>query len=621
MSASTRTLEMPALDELLQSDAPAHPAPPERYDPEPTTVAIPVIGAVESIVVDEPQPGVRSLESLTLSPRRAKAALWVLAVAAFAAGVNEGSVVALTPAIAAGLGIQVAQVGLLATAFALTVVVSAVPLTMLSSRFAARTTLTATFAVWTVGVTIAATAGSFAQLAAGRVVTAIAHGLFWGIVAPTAASLFAPHLRAMTVTRVLVGSAAAGVIGTPLVTLAGDTVGWHVAYWGLAVLGLALAIALAFVLPGRIDTGMDDSPEDKEERPTKHTIGDVPSLKHFIRVLGVTLAMQVGMAITWTYIVSFYTDAAGVPSSVVPLLFALGGLVGVASTLMIGSFLAKHAVQTVGLGVLGVGASWVLYAIGQPWAALLGQIVVSAGWAVLVTGLLNWAMRHTPWRTDIGSSLYMVTANIGAALGPLVGAALVSAYGLSVLPLVSLGLTVIAAVVVATVDPKVVRRLEVPRQVRMALQQREELRQRRGEWSRRTESHAHRPIAAAWAVGQNAAQQSGAEGRSRMATAWARPRVNALLAHEARPLRRRPKPGSKQAAVLAAQRAAEVARAAQVAAEQELARIEAIHAAAEEHVASSEAVLVEADGPHEGVLTPEEQVAALQALDPYRTEE
>ncbi|WP_143338307.1 MFS transporter [Demequina sp. NBRC 110054] len=643
MSATTRTLEMAALDELLHSDEPAHPAATEAYDPEPTTVAIPVTGVIDAVVVDEPEPGARSLAALTLSPRRAKTALMVLAGAAFAAGVNEGAIVALTPAIADDLGIAVAQVGLLATAFALTVVVAAVPLTMLAGRLSKRTTLTATFAVWTTGVVIAATAHSFAQLAAGRMVTAAAHGLFWGVVAPTAASLFAPHLRAMTVTRVMVGASVAGVIGTPLVTVVGETVGWHEPFWALAVLGLALVVALPLVLPGPVKDEHEDDDEGVDPPPVHHTIGDVPSLKHFLRVLVVTFGMQIGMAITWTYIVAYYTGAAGLPPGAVPLLFSLGGMVGVAATLLISPFLARHAVQTVGLGILGVVLAYVLYALAQPWSAVLGQVSVSAGWAVLVAGLLNWAMRHTPWRTDIGSSLYMVTANVGAAVGPLIGAVIVSTFGIRWLPIVSLAFSGAALVALATVDAQVVARLAVPRQVRMALERQQELRDKRREWRRRTEAPTHRPVAAQWAVGQHAAEQPGAERRSKMASAWNRPLVGARLA--------RPTPHWPSARTARVGRRSTVeqkralAQAAALSAQQEAIAAEAVRLAAEEHVAASDAVLAEhapAPGDHDSQadavqapeMTPgeakaesyaesyaEEQIAALQALDPYRSED
>ncbi|MDN4473508.1 MFS transporter [Demequina zhanjiangensis] len=509
MSSHTRTLELPALDHVLDREEPPH-AHTDAHEPEPTTAAIPVAGGTEAFVMDEPEPGLRSTASLTLSPRRAKIALTVLAAGAFATGANEASIVALSPAIASGLGVSVAQVGILATAFALTVVVAAVPLTLLSSRFSPRATLTATLAVWTVGVGIAASAGSFGQLAGGRVVSAAAHALFWALVAPTAANLFAPHLRAMTVTRIMVGGAAAGVIGTPLITVAGEQIGWQAPYWGFTAIGVLLAVALALTLPSP-PRGEDLEDEDA---PVQHTRGDVPSLPHFIRVLTATFTAQVAMTATWTYIASFYADVAGMPTPSIPVLFALGGIVGVAATLAIGPFLARRAVQSVGLGILGIAGAWVLLATGTSWGAVAGQIFQAAGWAVLVAALLNWAMRHTPWRTDVGASTYMMTANSGAAVGPLLGGAALATLGLAFLPLVSLALTIVAGIIVGTVDPKVRRRLAVSRQVRVALQRREDLRSRREEWRRRTRPDGPRPIAAAWSVGQAAARHAGTGARS-----------------------------------------------------------------------------------------------------------
>jgi len=110
-------------------------------------------------------------------------------------------------------------------------------------------TLSITLGVWTLGLVITAVSTSLVELAAGRIVSAAAHALFWALVAPAAVSLFAPHLRARTVTRIMVGSAAAGVVGTPLVTLTGNAFGWHAPYWGLATLGVLLTLSLAMVLP------------------------------------------------------------------------------------------------------------------------------------------------------------------------------------------------------------------------------------------------------------------------------------------------------------------------------------------------------------------------------------
>jgi DHA1 family inner membrane transport protein len=523
VSPHTQTLELPVpvLDNPAYDDAAdgGHDALAEAfgvesshdhaYDSEPTTMSIPIAGGMESVVVDESITAERSLESLTITPRRAKLALAALAIAAFAMGANEAAVVALSPQIASGLGVPVATIGILATAFALTIVVATLPLTMLTARFGRRVTLTSTLGIWSVGVVLAATAGSVAHLASGRIVSAAAHALFWAIVAPTAASLFAPHLRGRTVTRIMVGAAAAGVVGTPIVTVVGKNVDWHAPFWGLAVIGVALTVAMALLLPSKPRVEGDDSPA----ATAPVTRGDLPSKSGFFRVLAVAFLASTGMSGTWTYIVPFYTDQAQITSNSVPVMFALGGVLGVAATLGAAPFLARRAVRTVAVGILTLMAGWSLLGLAQTWSAIAGQVVISTGWAILVAALLNWAMRHTPWSTEVGAGTYTMTMNAGASVGPLLGAAIVARFGMGWLPIVSLVLTFAAAVVTAGADKQMRRRLHVPRRIRMAMAEREALRARRREWRKRSHATIESPkwtARSATLAGRDAVKRAGA---------------------------------------------------------------------------------------------------------------
>ncbi|MFW7414056.1 MFS transporter [Demequina sp. SO4-18] len=494
MSDPTSTLELPLSDDdtteplATTQELPVGSLPgfdPADYEYEPATLSIPIAGGTTaSMVLDEPDPGYRSEEALALTPRRARLGLITLAVGAFAVGANEASVVAMSTTIAAGLDVAVSSIGLLATAFALTVVVATLPLTIVTRRVSRRVALSATFGVWTAGVIVVATSGGLAMFATGRVISATAHALFWAVVAPAAASLFAPHLRARTVTTIMLGSAAAGVLGTPLVTALGTSVSWRSPYWGLAAVGLALAVALALVLPS-----------SRSASPQQHTVGDLPSKPAFARVLGVTLVATTAMSLTWTYVVPLLTEVGRMPVSSLPLLFALGGAVAVAATLGISGHLSRRPVHTVALGIAGLLVAFGLLAIGQTWSAVAFQVVQAASWAVIVAALLNWAMRHTPWRSEMGAGAYTVVFNVGAALGPALGGLIVATWGAQWLPFVSLGLTLVAAGVIATVDRRTLQRLSVPRQVRAALAAQAALNERRREWWWRTQLNTQKPRA------------------------------------------------------------------------------------------------------------------------------
>jgi len=495
-SAHDRTHEFAGVVEAKTLEIPQVPYF-EDHDP-PTTMSIPVVGGGGIVVIDEPDTGTRSIEALKLSPLRAKIALATLATAAFATGANESSIVALSQSIATDLSVPVASIGLVVTAFALTIVAAATPLTLLTAKASRRLTLSLTLGVWTIGVTIAATSQSLIQLTSGRIVSATAHALFWALVAPTAVSLFAPHLRARTVTRIMVGAAAAGVVGTPLVTLTGTSFGWHAPYWGLATLGVLLTIALALVLPGRTKPASGGQP--------RHTRGDIPSRQMFTKVLTVAFLATVGMSVSWTYIVPLYTREVGLSAGSLPVLFALGGIMAVAATIAVTPLLARNVVYTVraALGVLA--AAWGLLALATPLSAIAAQVLQAASWAALLAALLNWAMRHTPWRTDVGASTYTVALNSGAALGPVLGAAIVAAWGTRVLPLASLALTLAAVAVTATIDTGMLGKLKVPRRLRQAVQSRFALIAKRQAWSLRTGELAQPPRGRAVAFTRGAAR-------------------------------------------------------------------------------------------------------------------
>lgn len=473
-SDATRTMDIIARDDAAP-ETPDYTDHGTYAEPHATTMSIPIVGASSAVVLDEPEPGQWSEASLVISPRRAKWGLFTLAAGAFAMGVNEATIVALSTDISSGLGVPVAQVGLLATAFSLTVVLTAIPLTFLTKRWSRRLSLTAAMAVWSVGLVIAATSSSMGQLAAGRVTSGLAHALFWALVAPTAASLFAPHLRPKTVTGVMLGAAAAGVVGTPLVTASGTALGWQVPFAALAILGFSLAIALGLVLPSTTVQG----------GATAHTVGDLPSRQDFFRVLAVTFLVSMGMAATWTYIVPFFTEVAGLRDQILPLMFAFGGLLAVAATMAVGKFLIRHAVRTVAVGATMVAVAWLILWIGQPWPAIVAQGLQAAGWAVLVAALLNWAMRHTPFRTELGGGMYTTTANAGAATGPIVGAVIVSGWGTQALPLVSFVIFSLAILVTVTVDRRTRALLNVPRHVREAQARLVSLQRRRSAWEQR----------------------------------------------------------------------------------------------------------------------------------------
>lgn len=431
---------------------PTEPREPARAVGDPTdspelftaAVSYPVAGEVAVLATEPDGSGTPGIASAPPVPhRRAMAALLVLALSAFAFVTAEVLPLGLMTPMAAGLGVAESTVGLLITVQALVVVVGSVPLAFAVKRLRPRTALIVALAVFASGLTLSATADTFAQLVVGRTVSAVAHALFWAVVTPAAAGMFPQAVRGRMVSRLLLGGSGAGVIGLPASTWLAQQIGWHAPYWVLAGFALVLLAALVVLMPGfRAEEGTAAR-------------GELPSRAMYVRVL-VSIALAVGsMAVTWTYISPFLVRVTGFGVATVPALLALGGVVGTVTTAFVGRFLDRWPVRSavVGLGLLV--AMWVGMAVaGSNVPATLALLVLQGfSWAVVVPAHVNWAMRHAPGRTDVLMAGYQSLYNVGNMLGPLAGGAILAAYGPERLPAASVVLAVAALVVVLTVRP------------------------------------------------------------------------------------------------------------------------------------------------------------------------
>src|ERR1700712_3276786 len=183
-------------------------------------------------------------------------ALVALAIGAFAIGSTEFVVIGLLPQIAAGLEVTIPAMGLLITAYAIGVMIGAPTLTALSCRLTTRQTLISLMVVFIVGNTLSAVAPSYTVLMIARVVTALAHGSFFGVGAIAARRAGAPEKATQAISLMFLGLTISNVVGEPLAPWAGQHVGWRAIFGGIAAIGVVTVFALPAWLPNddiRID--------------------------------------------------------------------------------------------------------------------------------------------------------------------------------------------------------------------------------------------------------------------------------------------------------------------------------------------------------------------------------
>lgn len=379
--------------------------------------------------------------------RRAAVALIALSVSAFTFVTAENLPGGLLTLIAPDLGRSTSEVGLLVTAYAAVVVLASLPLSRLTRRFPRRWVLAATTAVCTIGTLWSAFAAGYVDLMAARMVTALGQALFWSVVTPAAASLFAPAVRGKMIARLAIGNSLAPLLGVPLGTWVGQQAGWRTAFLVFSVVSLLACLAMAIAMPD----------VDAEQSGTAR--GTHPSARRFVVLMVVTVLLVTGGFMMITFVTQFLLETAGFPDRYLSALLLGQGIAGLVGTLLIGQVLDKRPWQTVlvALGLL-TGALVLLWTMGHvPALALVGLALFGLAFSAIPPALSFLSMQVAPGATESATAISSSVFNVGIGGGAALGALVVATVGIDTVPLVGAFFVLVALVVVA-VDVRVAAR-------------------------------------------------------------------------------------------------------------------------------------------------------------------
>ncbi|HEY0127091.1 MAG TPA: MFS transporter [Blastococcus sp.] len=343
-------------------------------------------------------------------------ALLALAIGAFAIGTTEFVVMGMLPEIAEGLGVSVTAVGVLISAYAVGVVLGAPTLTAIGLRFTPRGTLVALMVVFVVGNTLSALAPTYGLLVAARVLTALAHGSFFGVGAVAARRLVPPDGSARAISLMITGLTLANVIGVPLGTFVAQQASWRIVLGAIAVIGLVTIAGLLAWMPG--DAG---EPTDLRAELRAFRRGQV------WLVLGLTMIGFAALFSVYSYVSPILTDLGGIPAEWVTPVLALFGIGSTVGTLVGGRLGDRFGFSFVAVGLVAMAVVLVAF-------AFLARTPVLAVTLLVLFGTLSFALGPVVQDAVIdaaavpGGSLvsaanqaaFNIANAIGAALGALV---------------------------------------------------------------------------------------------------------------------------------------------------------------------------------------------------------
>ncbi|MFJ2825366.1 MFS transporter [Streptomyces toxytricini] len=348
-------------------------------------------------------------------------ALLALAIGAFGIGTTEFVIMGLLPEVAADYGVSIPTAGFLVTGYALGVVLGAPVMTVLGTRIPRKRMLMLLMGLFIAGNLLSALAPAFGVMLAGRVVASLAHGAFFGIGAVVAAELVAPEKKAGAIAMMFTGLTVANVVGVPLGTLVGQTLGWRTTFLIVAALGIAGLLGIARLVP--------ELPRPEGVR-VRHELAAFKNVQVLLAMAMTVLGFG-GVFAAITYITPMMTETAGFADSSVTWILVLFGLGMVAGNLVGGRF-ADRALMPMLYGSLAalalVLALFTVTAHHKAAAAATVVLIGALGFAT-VPPLQKRVLDQAAGAPTLASAVNIGAFNLGNALAAWLGG-LVIAVGL-----------------------------------------------------------------------------------------------------------------------------------------------------------------------------------------------
>lgn len=355
-------------------------------------------------------------------------ALLALTLSAFAIGTTEFVIVGLLPTVAADLHISLPSAGLLISLYALGVAIGAPVLTALTGRVPRKALLLGLMALFTLGNLLAWKAPGYESLIAARILTGLAHGVFFSIGSTIATGLVPKEKAASAIAIMFTGLTVALVTGVPLGTFIGQHFGWRETFLAVSGLGVIALIGSAIFVPNNIH----------------HT--PPASLLQQVKVLGEPRLLLVyaktaigygGSFIPFTFLAPILTDISGFSQGAVGGVMLVYG-VSVAAGNIWGGKLADRLGPIPALkiifGLLAVVLLALSFTAHYQWLALVTVLAWGAVAFGNVPGLqvyvVRQAERYTPNAVDVASGLNIAAFNVGIAFAAWAGGLVVTHLGL-----------------------------------------------------------------------------------------------------------------------------------------------------------------------------------------------
>lgn len=348
--------------------------------------------------------------------------LWSLTLGNFAIGTGVMVVPGMLNELSADLAVSPAKIGMLISAFAMTICITGPLLAGWTSAIDRRKLLTSSLLLYAAMHFAAALAPGYDALLIARMVTALGAAVFTAQAAATAGLMVPPETRGKAIGMVFLGWSIAAVIGTPIGAYLGAHIGWRPTLGLVGLLSALFAAGVWLQIPPKLFV----APMDRSA--WKALFGNTPLLL----AVSVTAIQALGMFTTFSYMALLLKDFLDASPTVISLLFLCFGITGV-----IGNVAGARVMDHIGSMKVGVIAMGCMLTAITLWPLTRGSLPVAV-MLVLIWGLGCFSVNSAQQARLVAMAPHLASASVslnssaiylGQATGAFIGGAIVSAQG------------------------------------------------------------------------------------------------------------------------------------------------------------------------------------------------
>ena len=336
-----------------------------------------------------------------------------LGFAAFIFVTTELLPVGLLPELSADLDQSLANTGLLVTIYAWCVALMSLPLTVWSARWERRSLLLWLLGVFIVSHILSAFAQNYIMLMSARICIALTHAIFWSIATPLTVRVAPPGKKAQALGIIVTGTSLATVLGVPLGTLFGHSLGWRFAFIAVAVAGIAVFLTIRRLLP----------PMPSQNVGSFKSVPQLMRRPELMKIYAMTVLTVTGHFAAFTYFNPFLREFGGFSPELVILLLLLIGGSGVLGSYISSKYSEAHPWALLVLPLLLVCGSLALTYSAS--SSLYGTIALCVVWGAAMTAVClvfqTRVLTLASDSADVAVAIYSGIFNIGIGGGSLLG--------------------------------------------------------------------------------------------------------------------------------------------------------------------------------------------------------